>query len=191
MSRLCTHVINVTHLTNTYQRALCAESISSVKLSIRKDTFVKGENEMWKMPAKERIQTRIVAASAVKRVIDLLSVCPPTHLKMFREKETPISYYATQQSSLITEMWQNISGENLRLLHSKMLSIFGSTLAIFVNAHFLHCCVPPFCARLTVQLTIATSLCCYSFRAEFHKIQDSRFVFVTYIIIQNITSSEM
>ncbi len=34
---------------------------------------------MWKMPAKERIQTRIVSASAVKRVMDLLSVCPPTH----------------------------------------------------------------------------------------------------------------
>ncbi len=50
------------------------------------DTFVKGENEMWKMQAKERIQsqTRIVSASAMKRVLDLLSVCPPTHLKMFR-----------------------------------------------------------------------------------------------------------
>ncbi len=31
------------------------------------DKFVKGENEMWKMPAKERIQTRI---GAVKRVLD-------------------------------------------------------------------------------------------------------------------------
>ncbi len=50
-------------------------------------TFVKGKkNEMWKMPAKKRIQTRIVSASAVKRVLDLLSVCPPTHLKMFRQK---------------------------------------------------------------------------------------------------------
>ncbi len=29
--------------------------------------FVKGENEMWKMPAKESIQTRI---GAVKRVLD-------------------------------------------------------------------------------------------------------------------------
>ncbi len=28
-------------------------AISSVKLSIRMDTFVKGGNEMWKMPAKE------------------------------------------------------------------------------------------------------------------------------------------
>ncbi len=62
------------------------------------DKFVKGENEMWKMPAKERIQTIIVAASAEKRVLDFrhqLSVCPPaTHLKMFRQKEAPIDYYA-------------------------------------------------------------------------------------------------
>ncbi len=34
------------------------------------DTFIKGENEIWKMPAKERIQIKIVAASAVKRVMD-------------------------------------------------------------------------------------------------------------------------
>ncbi len=34
------------------------------------DTFVKGENKMWKMPANERIQTRKVAVSAVKRVLD-------------------------------------------------------------------------------------------------------------------------
>ncbi len=34
------------------------------------NTFVKEENEMWKMPAKECIQTRIVSASAVKRVLD-------------------------------------------------------------------------------------------------------------------------
>ncbi len=39
------------------------------------DTFVKGENEMRKMPAKKRIQTRIVSASAVKRGLDILSVC--------------------------------------------------------------------------------------------------------------------
>ncbi len=54
------------------------------------DKFVKGENEMRKMPAKERIQTRM---GAEKRVLDFrhqLSVCPATHLKMFRQKETPI-----------------------------------------------------------------------------------------------------
>ncbi len=134
------------------------------------DKFVKGENEMWKMPAKERIQTSIVAASAVKRLLDFrhqLSVCPATHLKMFRQKEA-----TTQQSSLITEMWQNIFGENLRLLNSKMLSIFGS--------HRLHLWTHTFCSvasHVTLpcvsyrpQLTIATSLCFYSFRAEFHKI---------------------
>ncbi len=66
------------------------------------DTFVKGENEMCKMPAKKRIQTRIVSASAVKRVLDILSVCLATHFKMFRQKETPINYYAA--IILITEM---------------------------------------------------------------------------------------
>ncbi len=50
------------------------------------DKFVNEENEMWKMPAKERIQTIIVAASAVKRKLDLLSVCSATHFKMFRQK---------------------------------------------------------------------------------------------------------
>ncbi len=30
------------------------------------DKFVEGENEMWKMSAKKRIQTRIFSASAVK-----------------------------------------------------------------------------------------------------------------------------
>ncbi len=74
------------------------------------DKFVKGENEMWKMPAKESIQTRIVSASAVKIV---------------QAKKKPINYYAS--IILITEMWQNISGENLKLLNSKILSIFGST----------------------------------------------------------------
>ncbi len=49
----------------------------------------------------------------------------PTHYKMVRQIETPIGYYAA--IILITEMWQNISGENLRLLHLKILSIFGST----------------------------------------------------------------
>ncbi len=54
----------------------------------------------------------------------ILSVCSATHLKMFRQKETPISYAAI---ILITEMWQNISGENFRLYNSKIISIFGLT----------------------------------------------------------------
>ncbi len=41
------------------------------------------------------------------------------------KKETPISYYAA--IILITEMWQNISGENFRLFNSKIISIFVST----------------------------------------------------------------
>ncbi len=38
------------------------------------------------MPANKCIQTRIVSALAVKTVLDLLSVCPATHLKMFMQK---------------------------------------------------------------------------------------------------------
>ncbi len=78
---------------------------------------------MWNMPAKEQTNKNSLA-SAVKRVLDF-RFAPSLTLKMFRQKETPINYYAA--SILITEMWQNISGENLRLLHSKILSIFGST----------------------------------------------------------------
>ncbi len=129
---LCTHIINVTHLTNTYKRELWQNKNSNShqqplvlwNLSIGMVTFVKGENEMWKMPAKKRIQTRIVSASAVKRVLDL-RFAPPLTWRCTGKKETPINYYAA--IILITEMWQNISGENLRLFNSKILSIFGST----------------------------------------------------------------
>ncbi len=92
------------------------------------DRSVKGENEMWKMAAKERIQTRIVTASAVKRELDFrhrLSVCPATYTEDVQVKRNTHCYYAA--IILITEMCQNISGENLRLLNSKMLSIFEST----------------------------------------------------------------
>ncbi len=82
---------------------------------------------MWKMPAKERIQTRIVSASAVKRESAGLTFgLPPPHpLEDVQVKRNTHKYYTA--IVLITEMWQNISGENLRLLNWKMLSIFGST----------------------------------------------------------------
>ncbi len=51
-----------------------------------------------------------------------LSASPPLTLKMFRQKETSINYYAA--IILNTYMWQTyISGKNLRLLHSKMFWI--------------------------------------------------------------------
>ncbi len=55
------------------------------------DTFVKEENEMWKLSAKERIETRIVSASAVKRELDFrhrLSVCSATDTDV-QVKKTP------------------------------------------------------------------------------------------------------
>ncbi len=59
------------------------------------DTFVKGENELCKMPAKKRIQTRIVSASAVKRESwTYFRFAPPLTLRCSGKKETPINYYA-------------------------------------------------------------------------------------------------
>ncbi len=116
---------------------------------------------MWKIPAKERIPTRIVAASAVKSAglsASTFGLSHHSHRCSDKKKQQ-------QQSSLITEMWQNISGENLRLLHSKMLSIFGSTWATFVNAHFLQCRVSSNTSvrvlSYRLQLTNTTSLCCW------------------------------
>ncbi len=43
------------------------------------DTFVKGENEMWKIPTKIRIQTRIVSLSISGEDSDGLTFAqPPT-----------------------------------------------------------------------------------------------------------------
>ncbi len=94
------------------------------------DKLVKGENEMWKMPAKEHIQTKIVSASAVKRVLGFRFAQPPTS-RCSGKKETHINYYAA--IILITEMWQKFSGENLRLLKSKILTIFGSTILLLLS----------------------------------------------------------
>ncbi len=55
------------------------------------DTFVKGENEMWELPAKERIETRIVSASALKRELDFrhrLSVSSATDTDVQVKKNT-------------------------------------------------------------------------------------------------------
>ncbi len=57
------------------------------------DKFVKGENEMWKMPAKERIQTSIVIASAVKRVLDFW-FAPRHSLEDVQGKKKHPYYYA-------------------------------------------------------------------------------------------------
>ncbi len=107
---------------------------------------------------------KIVAASAVKRVLDSRFV-PRHSLEDVQVKRNTHRLLHSNHPTLITEMWQNISGENLRLLNLKMLSIYGST---FVNAHFLQCRVSSNASARVLQT--ATSLCCYSFRTEFHKI---------------------
>ncbi len=116
---------------NTYKRALWQnyilnshqQPLVSYNWASEWTHLLKGENWNVEMPAKERIQTRIVAASAVKKVLDFRFA--PQLTWCSDKKKHPSA--TMQQSSLITEMWQNIPGENLRLLNFKMFSIFGST----------------------------------------------------------------
>ncbi len=132
------------------------------------DKFVKGENEMWKMPAKEHIQTWIVAASAVKGVLDF-RFAPPLTMKMFRQKETPMGYYAAilLYRNVAKHIWrkhQIIKLENAFHIWVNIGYICECTLSAMSSQVTLPC------ASYRLQFTIATSLCCYCFRAEFHKI---------------------
>ncbi len=130
------------------------------------DKFVK--EEMWKMPAKKRIQIRIVSASAVKRELDLLSVCPPpTHLKMFRQKRNSHKLLRSNHP-----YYRNVSKH---LWREPQIITFENAFHIWINIGYIcertlsampRVTLP--CASYRLQLTIATSLC--SFRAEFHKI---------------------
>ncbi len=133
------------------------------------DKFVKGENEMWKMPAKERIQTRIVSASAVKRLLDLLSVCPATHLKMFRQKRNT--------HKLLRSNYPYYRNVAKHLWREPQIIKFENSFHIWINIGYIcertlsamsRVTLP--CASYRLQFTVSTSLCCYSFRAECHKI---------------------
>uniref|UniRef100_A0A671NNQ0 HAT C-terminal dimerisation domain-containing protein n=1 Tax=Sinocyclocheilus anshuiensis TaxID=1608454 RepID=A0A671NNQ0_9TELE len=73
--------------------------------------------------------------------------------------------HTTQQSSSVAEMWQNISGQNLRLLNSKVLSIFGSTYICERTFSVMTCIKSRFPARLT-DCNLQLQLHC----AEFHQI---------------------
>ncbi len=133
------------------------------------DKCVKGENEMWKMPAKKRIQTRIVSASAVKRVLDFLSVCPDTHSKMFRQKNTHklLRSNHTCYRNVAKHLWrepQIMKSENYIHIWINIGYICEYT---FCN---VACQVTLLCASYRLQFTISSSLCGYSYRAEFHKI---------------------
>ncbi len=61
---------------------------------------------MWKMPAKKRIQIRIVSALAVKRVLDLFLVCPATHLKMVRAKKKPLRSNYPYYRNVAKHLWR-------------------------------------------------------------------------------------
>ncbi len=130
------------------------------------DTFVKGENEIWKMPAKERIQTRIVA-SVVKRVLDFqhqLSVCPATHTEDVQAKRnthrllrTNHPYYRNVAKHLWREsqiikfentfhIWINIGYICERTLSACRVSSHASVHVLQTTTYNsqLHCAVTPF-----------------------------------------------
>ncbi len=62
------------------------------------DKFVKGENEMWKMPPdgthSNKNSLSISSEESAGLSASTFGLSPATHLKMFRQKETPIGYYA-------------------------------------------------------------------------------------------------
>ncbi len=92
------------------------------------DKFVKGENEMWN--ASEGMHSNKNSRSISSEENAGLSASTfglPHHSLEDVQVKRNTHRLLLQKSSLITEMWQNISGENLRLLNSKMFSIFGST----------------------------------------------------------------
>ncbi len=84
---------------------------------------------MWKMPAKKRIQTRIVSASVVKRVLVLLSVCPATHLKMFRQKRNTHELLRSNHRS-----YRNVAKH---LWREPQIIIFENTFHIWINIGYV------------------------------------------------------
>ncbi len=123
---------------------------------------------MWKLPAKERIQTRIVSASAVKRVLDFrhqLLVCSATHTEDVQVKRNSHKLLRSNNP------FRNVSKH---LWREPQIIQFENAFHIWINTGYI-CertlsAMSLLCASYRLQLTITTSLCCYSFRAEFHKI---------------------
>ncbi len=138
------------------------------------NTFVKGENEMWKMSAKKRFQTRIVAASAVKRVLDFrhqLSVCPATHLKLFRQKRNTHSLLRSNHP-----YYRNVA-KHLR--RETQIIKFKNAFHIWINIGYIceriFSAMPRVKSHFRVHLTDSNLqsqiLCAVTpFRAEFRKI---------------------
>ncbi len=115
-------------------------------------------------------------ASAVKRVLDLLSVCPATHLNMFRQKRN--THNATTQQSSLLQKCGKTSLDSSDYDYEPQIITFENYFHIWFNIGYIcertlsamSCVKSRFRTLYRLQFTISTSLCCYSFRAEFHKI---------------------
>ncbi len=116
------------------------------------------------MPAKECIQTRIVSASAVKRVLDF----------RFEDVQRKINTHKLLCSN--HPYYRNVAKH---LWREPQIIKFENSFHIWINmgyicerAHSAMSRVESRFRTLSYRLTftITTSLCCYSFRAVFHKI---------------------
>ncbi len=113
---------------------------------------------MWKMPAKKRIQTRIVTASAVKRELDLLSVCPATHLEDVQAKKNKKLLRSNHP------FYRNVAKH---LWREPQIITFENSFHIWINicectlfAMSRHVSSNTSVRIYRLQLTISTSLCC-------------------------------
>ncbi len=96
---------------------------------------------MWKMLAKESIQTRIVTASAVKRVLDFWhrhSVCPATHTEDIQAKRNTHKLLRINHPYYRNVAKRNLWRESQIITFENAFHIWIN-IGTFVNAHFLQC----------------------------------------------------
>ncbi len=93
------------------------------------DKFVKGEKRNEDNASEGTHSNKIVAASAVKRVLDFRFAALATHLKMFRQKETPIGYYAA-----IILNYRNVAKH---LWREPLIITFENAFHIWINIGYI------------------------------------------------------
>ncbi len=138
------------------------------------NTFVKGENEMWKMSAKKRFQTRIVSASsgAEGAGLSASTFSLPRHSLEVVQAKKKNTHSLLRSNHPYYRNGQNISGEKLRLLIQKCFHIW---INIGYTCERTTSVMPRVKSHARVRLTdcnLQSQLHCAvtPFRAEFRKI---------------------
>ncbi len=110
------------------------------------------------MPEKKRIQTRIVSASAVKRVLDLHSVCLATHLKMFRQKRNTHKLLSSNHS-----YYRNVAKH---LWREPQIFTFENSFHIWINIGYI--CECTISAMSRVKYHFRTCLTDCNLQSQLH-----------------------